>query len=121
CTDLCYDLSGYATRDVAAARIPIEQAQGPILLLSADDDHMWPSAPMADHIVQRMRDHGRGEHVTSVVYSGAGHAFLTRDFLQAQGETVPFDFGGDTEADRAAADDAWKRILSFLEASHTRT
>jgi dienelactone hydrolase len=120
-TDACYDLSAYATSDVDAARIPIEQAQGPILLLSGDDDHMWPSAPMADDIVQRMRDLGRGEQVTNVVYRGAGHAFLTRDFLQAQSEAMPFDFGGNPQADRAAAHDAWKRTLSFLEDSHSWT
>jgi len=32
-------------------------------LLSGDDDHQWPAAPMAEEIVRRMEDYG--EVVTS--------------------------------------------------------
>ena len=49
-TDGCYDLSSYHADVVDAARIPIEQARGPILLLSGDDDHQWPAASMAGEL-----------------------------------------------------------------------
>ena len=114
-TDGCYDLDRYAPSDVEAARIPVERAQGPILLLAGADDHMWPSALMADRIVRCMDAHGRAEHVNSVVYTGAGHAFLTREILPAQAART-FDFGGSVEADCRAADDAWRRIFTFLKA-----
>jgi dienelactone hydrolase len=74
---------------------------------------------MAEEIVRRMADHGRGNDVTSVVYPGAGHVFLVQDFLPPPGPgTGPrFDFGGNAEADSIAGKDAWQRALSFLQAS----
>lgn len=118
-TDVFFDLSRYQPGDVDTARIPVERSAGPIMLLSGDDDHQWPASPMAEEIVRRMADHGRGDDVTSVVYPGAGHAFLVQDFLPPPGPgTGPqYDFGGNTEADHIAGRDAWQRAVSFLQAS----
>jgi dienelactone hydrolase len=65
-----------------------------------------------------MVDHGRGNDVTNVVYPGAGHVFLVQDFLPPPGPGTgpPFDFGGSTQADHAAGEDAWSRAVSFLQA-----
>lgn len=118
-TDVFFDLSRHERAEIEAARIPVERSVGPILLLSGDDDHQWPSAPMADEIVRRMVDHGRGHDVTSIVYAAAGHTFLIQDFMPPPGLGVGphMDFGGTTEADHAASEDAWQRIVSFLQAS----
>ena len=113
-TDVCYDLSDHDPEAVNAAQIRLEQARGPVLLLAGDDDHMWPSALMADQIVRRMHDHGRGEDVTNVTYSGAGHAFLLREFFSSP---PPFDFGGTAESDSTAAKDGWGRVAAFLQRS----
>ena len=117
--DAFCDPSAHGPQEVAAARIEVERSAGPILLLSGDDDHMWPSAPMADEIVRRMEDHGRGDDVTNVVYPGAGHVFLMQDFMPLPGSgTVPqYDFGGSTRADQTAGMDAWQRAVAFLRAS----
>jgi dienelactone hydrolase len=118
-TDVFFDLSRHQPGDVDAARIAVERSASPILLLSGDDDHQWPAVPMANELVRRMQNHGRGDDVTSVTYPGAGHIFLVQDFMPApKPGTVPlYDFGGSTEADRAAGKDAWPRIVSFLHAS----
>jgi uncharacterized protein len=113
-TDVCYALSDHDPEAVNAAQIRLEQARGPVLLLAGADDHMWPSALMADQIVRRMHDHGRGEDVTNVTYGGAGHAFLLREFFTSP---PPFDFGGTAESDSAAATDGWARIAAFLQSS----
>jgi dienelactone hydrolase len=115
-TDSCYDLSSYQVDTVDAARIPIEQARGPILLLSGDDDHQWPAASMAGELTRRMERNGRSSDITSVVYPGAGHVFVMREFLPPPGSpgSPPFDFGGDAEADSTAAQDAWTRIAALL-------
>jgi len=88
-------------------------------LLSGDDDHQWPAAPMAEEIVRRMENHGRGDDVTNVVYPRAGHVFLVQDFVPPPGPgTGPqYDFGGSTQADHLAGKDAWQRAVSFLQAS----
>jgi dienelactone hydrolase len=122
-TDVFFDLSRYGPRELDAARIPVERSAGPMLLLSGDDDHQWPAAPMADEIVRRMVDHGRGDDATSVVYPGAGHTFFVQDFMPPPGAGAGphFDFGGSIQADRVAGEDAWRQAVSFLQASKVAT
>jgi len=122
-TDVFFPLTRYELEEVDAARIQVERSAGPILLLSGDDDHQWPAAPMAEEIVRRMVDHGRGDDVTSVVYPGAGHTFLVQDFMPPPGSGAgpQFDFGGSTQADHIASQDAWRRAVSFLQASNVPT
>ena len=117
-TDVFCDVSRHGRQEVDAARIPVERSTGPLLLLSGDDDHMWPAASMSDEIVRRMENHGRGDDVTSVVYAGAGHVFLVQDFMPPPGRGAGprFDFGGNFEADNIAGRDAWQRAVSFLRA-----
>ncbi|MGH2759152.1 MAG: acyl-CoA thioester hydrolase/BAAT C-terminal domain-containing protein [Actinomycetota bacterium] len=112
--DMCYDLARYEAPDIEAATIQVERCHGPILLLSGSDDHMFPAAFFAKRIVERLSSLGRDSDVTSVVYPGAGHAFLHSEFfanVDAGGRPI-WDFGGDPEADKVAATDAWPRILS---------
>jgi dienelactone hydrolase len=118
-TDVFFDLSRYEPGEIDAARIAVERSAGPILLLSGDDDHQWPAVPMANEIVRRMENHGRGDDVTNVVYSGAGHVFLVQDFMPPPrpGTSPQYDFGGSTEADHAAGRDAWQRAVAFLQAT----
>lgn len=122
-TDVFFDMSRHGPREFDAARIPVERSAGPILLLSGDNDHQWPAVPMADEIVRRMVDHGRGDDVTSVVYPGAGHTFLVQDFMPPPGTGAGphFDFGGTNQADHVAGEDAWRRAVSFLQASKVAT
>lgn len=110
-TDVSYDLARYDEAQIDTAQIPIERARGPILLLSGDDDHQWPSAVMAGELSRRMESHGRSADLTNVVYPDAGHVFALRDFMPPN---TPFDFGGSPEADASASADAWNRITQFL-------
>ena len=115
-TDVFFDLDRNGRTETDAARIRVEDATGPILLLSGDDDHQWPAAPMAAEIESRMKEHGRGDDLTNVVYPGAGHIFLVRDFIPASmlGVGGLYDYGGTPEADAVAGDDAWRRISDVL-------
>jgi pimeloyl-ACP methyl ester carboxylesterase len=114
--DVFCDASRHEPWEVDAARIPVERSTGPLLLLSGDDDHMWPAASMSDEIVRRMENNGRGDDVTNVIYSGAGHVFLQQDFMPRPGTGAgpQYDFGGSFEADNIAGKDAWQRAVSFL-------
>ncbi len=116
-TDAFFDLPRYEPEAVDAARIHVEAATGPLLLLSGDDDHQWPASAMAGEIVVRMKGHGRAGDVTNVVYPNAGHIFLQREFFPPPADRIgpPFDFGGGAEADEAASGDAWPRIAAFLQ------
>jgi dienelactone hydrolase len=113
--DSCYDPAMYPQREVDAASIPVELATGPLLILAGGDDHMWPSAPMAARIADRMSAHGRGADLTTVVYEGASHTFMHHEYNGTPRRAASrFDFGGTREADAAACTDAWSRIGAFL-------
>jgi dienelactone hydrolase len=58
----------------AEAEIPVERIAGPILMISASDDGLWPSAEMANRIERRLGARGFAHAVINLVYEHAGHA-----------------------------------------------
>ena len=61
--------------ELAAATIPIEQIEGPVLLFGAEDDQVWPSCTLAEVAWKRLE----GAHAQTwgdlfVCHPGAGHA-----------------------------------------------
>src|SRR5262245_45279892 len=111
-----------ALDDAAAidrAAIPIEQATGPLLLVSGGDDHVWAAERMCRMAVERMRTHGRGDAIIHLCYPAAGHALFP--YSGASGtvpqRTMRLDFGGTFEAARAAHADAWPRVVTHLRGS----
>ncbi len=53
--------------------IEVEKTRGPILMLSASDDQMWPSLMLADIAAQRLLRHNFAHKFEHVTYAGAGH------------------------------------------------
>lgn len=103
---------------VAKATIPVEHIAGPVLLISAGDDQIWPSPLMSQQIMQRLAAHHHGNADESLCYAGAGHAILPA-FRPASPRVVAvpgssFAFGGNTTAYAFADRDAWKHVLAFL-------
>src|SRR4030095_13395329 len=60
-------------RAVEKATIHVEN--GAVLLISGKDDRVWPSAPMADRIVARLREHRHLFAYRHLSYDQAGHSF----------------------------------------------
>ena len=58
-------------------RSPFERAAGPVLMLSGEDDAMWPSARLTRIAEARAEREGAGDRVTHVAYPGAGHFCTT--------------------------------------------
>lgn len=56
--------------------LPVEKINGPLLLMSGQDDNIWPSAGMAQSIEARLLTSGFPHDVESIVYAGSGHAVL---------------------------------------------
>ncbi|MBA4502311.1 acyl-CoA thioester hydrolase/BAAT C-terminal domain-containing protein [Marinobacterium marinum] len=109
-------LSGFVlglehTSAVSQARIPVERIAGPVLLLSGEDDQVWPAARMAEQICAQMST----DTCQHVRYPGAGH-LLDPDF----------NMGGTADANAAAEGLARDELARFLrqlngqlqEASH---
>ena len=87
----------------APARMPIEDYEGPVMLVSGGRDEIWPSRDFADAIVAARGGQMVTEHVT---YPHAGHGIGTLLTLDAE-HAAP--------RDSLAHADAWKRVLSFLD------
>lgn len=93
----------------AAARIPVENYSGPLLLVAGEADRQWNSARMARNIVAARK--AAGLDTEALFYPEAGHDL-------AGGSTELRDDprgGGDPQANAAARADSWPRVLEFLK------
>jgi dienelactone hydrolase len=111
---------------VERSMIPVEKTRGPILLVSGTDDHMWPSAALADIAMRRLETHRHPYPFRHLKYEGAGHQIrvpggpqTVRTLkLRVEGASAELlDMGGTAKADTEAGSDAWRNVLEFLEAS----
>jgi uncharacterized protein len=69
--------------EAAAARIEVERIQGPILLLAADQDEMWPTLAMSKRILERLDAQGFA-HPRELVEVKGGHIEVIRHFDQVE-------------------------------------
>lgn len=90
--------------EVAKASIEVEKISGPVLLLSGDDDKLWPSQEMAEAVVRRLKEKGFKYEYEHANYPDAGHT-LTEHYM----------IGGTEEGNRQARVDSMKRVMAFLE------
>lgn len=108
------------------AEIEVERTNGPILLISGNDDRLWPSAQMGDAVMARLKNHHFRDRFEHLAYPGAGHlAGATR--LYPRWRSSEFHkhpitgqekrFGGSARGDAFSSFDAPPKIVSFLWAS----
>lgn len=108
------------TEAVAAATIAVERINGPVLLISGDDDQMWPSTRFSRQVVERLRSQGSPHSFEHCAYPGAGHmigAPLGPTTIQASLHPVRgqlYCYGGTPGGDAAARADSWPRVIRFL-------
>lgn len=103
------------------AAIHVEDIQGPILLISGDDDKMFPSTLFSALIMQRLAEHHHPHADQHLHYQGAGHfvsfpygyPYLPPFVKRVQGLAV----GGTVEDTAASLADSWPKILAFFEGS----
>ncbi len=100
------------------AAIPVERIAGPVLLLSAKDDTLWPSSAMSDAVIARLDARGfrfRHEHIA---YPDAGHGALSPSDGRGAASNSGYQNMGGTEAGNGfARRDAWARTFAFFNAS----
>ncbi len=103
---------------VRKAAIPVERIAGPVLLISAGDDRIWPSCLMAQQIMQRLNAHRHAYADESLCYTGAGHLVLP-PYRPTNANATAFLggsilFGGKPIAYAYANRNAWNKVLAFL-------
>jgi len=101
--------------ELGAVELPVERIHGPVLLLSGQDDGVWPSAMMAGRIMARLHRTGHPYADRSLTYPGVGHP-IPFAFLPTNGRwsDLAIAVGGSPEGMAKAEADAWPRILQFL-------
>jgi len=61
------------TLAVDKARIEVEEINGPILLISGEKDHIWPSKEMSDEVINRLKSKGFSYPVQHIVVPNGNH------------------------------------------------
>lgn len=101
--------------DNPEAIIAVELVPAPIMFVSAGDDEVWPSAPMALAMSERLRRHGDQRGHELLEYPEATHSLgYLRPALPAG--LVHGDLG-DPAPTQAARADAWPKVLRFIHRS----
>ena len=110
--------AGDRVNDVA---IRVEETRGAILLMSGEDDQLWPSSGFAEIAEERLKAAQFPYPFEHRRYPNAGHFACLPPNLPAATATarhpvVPmlFAFGGTPQGNAAASADLWPRITAFL-------
>jgi len=101
------------------ATIAVENTQGPILLISSEDDQMWPATLFSHLVMKRLAEHHHPYPDQHLSYKDAGHfvsfpynyPFLPPLVKRIMGVAL----GGTVEGAAASSADSWPRILAFFE------
>ena len=113
--------------DTVAARrseIPVERINGGVLLISGEEDGLWPSTPMAERIVARLKRSNFPHRLEHRAYAGAGHQIIrpyvpTPNVARARRHPITGRLvtqGGTPAGSALASEDSWRRVLEFLRA-----
>jgi nucleolar protein 56 len=100
---------------VQAATLPVEEIDGPVLLVSGSEDPVWPATRLSGIAAERLRENDFEDEFEHLNFEDASH-FLTPPFLPK----VSPAFGGSLEA-RANADPvAWSKAIEYLRIGTVR-
>ncbi|MGC8487976.1 MAG: acyl-CoA thioester hydrolase/BAAT C-terminal domain-containing protein [Clostridia bacterium] len=98
--------------DRPEAIIPVERVPGPMLLIAAGTDEIWPSLPMARAISERLKRHGDRYGHRVLEYPGTKHS-LGYLVPQIPAGLLPEDTEDDAQTQAARAD-ALGHVIRFL-------
>ncbi len=115
------NLEDASARDACA--IPVERIGGPVLLLSGEDDAMWPATAMAELVMERLRKHAFPHLCRHLPYPNAGHLIwplncpglpTTIRFRRNPVLGTSFAYGGTARGCARATDESWREVLAVL-------
>lgn len=101
-----YNLSLQKNKAVKKASIKVENINGPLLLLSGEEDIMWPATKMCNDIIDRLKDKDFKYSYEHYSYKSAGHTFYFGNTLS---------YGGTSQGNHEARQDSTYRVFNFLE------
>jgi len=108
--------------DGTEAAIPVERIAGPILLVSATEDRLWPSTAFREMVESRLKERGFIHECSHLRCEGGGA--LNRPIgpasefnnFQMPGSSMRLDLGGSPQASSECQQQIWTEIYRFLAA-----
>ncbi|MFH1643811.1 MAG: acyl-CoA thioesterase/bile acid-CoA:amino acid N-acyltransferase family protein [bacterium] len=100
--------------------IPVENIRCPLLIISGEDDAMWPSAVAGNSIIERLNSKGSKIVKKHIIYPNAGHNLLIIPYVPSIDLPVHIGsgwglFGGTPEGNAHAYKESWREELNFLD------
>lgn len=103
------------------ATIAVERIAGPVLLISGEDDQMWPSTLMAERIMRRLEARDFAWPYRHLSYPDAGHLIgppwypTTANTRRHPAVGATFAYGGTPDGQARANADSWAQVLALLK------
>jgi dienelactone hydrolase len=104
------------------AAIAVENTQGAILVISGEDDGIWPSSMMCNSVVDRLKSSRFSYPVEHLKYAHAGHRAGRPEIVPAWHGTMRHpisgneeNLGGNAKGDALSSLDAIPKVLEFLQ------
>ena len=104
---------------VEAARIPVENIKGSVLLVSGTDDQLWPSSTMSEMIMEQLAASNFPFPYKHIAIKDAGHSIRSSILPLAGTSTTRggrISLGGTYDGIRRSQS-SWKEIIAFLRSS----
>ncbi|KAM9328191.1 peroxisomal succinyl-coenzyme A thioesterase-like isoform 2-T2 [Pholidichthys leucotaenia] len=115
---------GLAVMEDTQARVNVGKINCPMLLVNGLDDQNWPSVEAGQEVATVMSAEGKEHLLSKLEYPGTGHLIeppfsphfrATNFIMHSNKQKVTLLWGGQTKPHSDAQEDAWKKILSFLQ------
>ncbi len=94
--------------------VPVEDIDGPVLLLAGVDDREWPSAPVSALTISRLQRRDYSHPYGLRAYCNAGHVF-GMPYADYTGSPSNDERGGTSRANARAAANSWPLVLDYLD------
>lgn len=101
--------------ELREAEIPVERINGPVLLIGADDDRLWPSSNLSNIAWKRLQREGHPWPDQFLRYPGAGHGISIPPYVPVS-SFVSAEMGGTPLGNATAMANAWPAVTHMLDA-----
>lgn len=109
-----YSSPNMTQEELQEVEIPVERIKGPVLLIGADDDRVWPSSSLLNIAWERLQREGHPWPDQFLRYPGAGHSISMPPYIPVS-PFVSAERGGNPLSNATAMANAWPAVTQMLD------